>query len=136
MKIYFAGSITGGRDDKELYTRIILFLSRYGKVLTEHIGYSHISAMGETDVKPKYIYERDLAWLTESDMVIAEVTIPSLGVGYEIGKAESLGKRVLCLYRPSAKKRLSSMIRGNEKLIVKEYQTIEDLEKIFADFFK
>jgi len=31
--------------------------------------------------------------------VVAEVTIPSLGVGYEIGRAVALGKRVLCLYR-------------------------------------
>ena len=46
MKIYFAGSIRGGRDDKELYLEIINLLGKYGKVLTEHIGDKTLSAMG------------------------------------------------------------------------------------------
>jgi nucleoside 2-deoxyribosyltransferase len=135
MKIYFAGSITGGRDDSALYAKIISILSRHGKVLTEHIGHSNISAMGETDVTPEYIYERDAAWLAEADVLVAEVTTTSLGVGYEIGLAESLHKKILCLYRPSTGKRLSSMIGGNKKLKVKQYEKIGDLEPIFAGFF-
>ena len=47
MKIYFAGSIRGGRDDKELYSQIIKLLSDYGTVLTEHIGSNGLSVMGE-----------------------------------------------------------------------------------------
>jgi len=135
MKIYFAGSITGGRDDSALYAEIIAMLSRHGKVLTEHIGHSHISAMGETDVTPEYIYERDAAWVREADVLVAEVTTPSLGVGYELGLAESLDKKILCLHRTSAGKRLSSMIGGNKKLKVEKYEKIGDLEPIFADFF-
>ena len=38
MKIYFAGSIRGGRGDAEIYAQIIEFLQGYGEVLTEHIG--------------------------------------------------------------------------------------------------
>ncbi len=38
MKIYFAGSIRGGRDDAEIYSGIIELLKRYGDVLTEHVG--------------------------------------------------------------------------------------------------
>ena len=38
MKIYFAGSIRGGRDDAEIYYQIIEFLREYGEILTEHVG--------------------------------------------------------------------------------------------------
>lgn len=38
MQIYFCGSIRGGRQDQELYFRIINQLRSYGEVLTEHIG--------------------------------------------------------------------------------------------------
>jgi nucleoside 2-deoxyribosyltransferase len=52
-------------------------------------------AQASTEV---FIYERDVAWLRESDFVIAEVTQPSLGVGYELGFAEAISKPILCLY--------------------------------------
>jgi hypothetical protein len=40
-----------------------------------------------------------MSWLKEADVIVAEVSTPSLGVGYEIGKAEDMGKRILCLYK-------------------------------------
>lgn len=36
-KIYFAGSIRGGRVDAALYQRIIQYINRTDVVLTEHI---------------------------------------------------------------------------------------------------
>ncbi|MEI7962017.1 MAG: nucleoside 2-deoxyribosyltransferase [archaeon] len=44
-----------------------------------------------------YIFDRDVAWIKEADLVVAEVSMPSVGVGYEIGFAESLGKKIICL---------------------------------------
>ena len=38
MKIYFCGSIRGGRENAALYHRMIEFLKGYGPVLTEHVG--------------------------------------------------------------------------------------------------
>uniref|UniRef100_A0A9L0RAR5 2'-deoxynucleoside 5'-phosphate N-hydrolase 1 n=1 Tax=Equus caballus TaxID=9796 RepID=A0A9L0RAR5_HORSE len=60
----------------------------------------------------KLIHERDLAWLQQADVVVAEVTQPSLGVGYELGRAVALNKRILCLFRPQSGRVLSAMIRG------------------------
>lgn len=37
-----------------------------------------------------------------SPVVVAEVTQPSLGVGYELGRAVALGKQILCLFRPQS----------------------------------
>lgn len=135
MKIYFAGSIRGGRDDKELYLEIINLLGKYGKVLTEHVGDKTLSALGEDGPDDEYIYKRDIAWLNESDIVVAEVTTPSLGVGYEIGKTEE-NKPILCLYRIQDEKRISAMISGNKNLQVETYTSIQDVRAIIEKFFK
>ena len=70
--------------------------------------------------------QRDMAWLAEATLVVAEVTIPSLGVGYEIGRAESFGIPVLCLYRGENERRLSAMISGNHLLKVRKYTSVEE----------
>ena len=135
MKIYFAGSIRGGRDDQELYLSIISTLSQYGTVLTEHIGNKSLSNLGEQVVTNEFIFERDIEWVEEADVIVAEVTTPSLGVGYEIGHAISLDKKVLCIYREIEGKRLSAMIAGNKKLKIEKYNSIGDAEDILKSFF-
>ena len=134
MKIYFAGSIRGGRDDKDLYLQIIHLLTGYGTVLTEHIADPSLTSWGEEGPTDEYIYERDMDWLRSADVLVAEVTTPSLGVGYELAKAETL-MPVLCLYRPKNEKRLSAMIGGSQKILVKNYQDLEELRPVFKDFF-
>ena len=134
MKIYFAGSIRGGRGDAALYQQIIELLGEYGEVLTEHIGDETLSALGE-NIEPGYIFERDTDWIREADVVIAEVSTPSLGVGYEIGLAESLEKRILCIYREQEDRKISAMVMGNRYLSIAEYERIEDLEQYFQDYF-
>ncbi|XP_047652901.1 2'-deoxynucleoside 5'-phosphate N-hydrolase 1 [Phacochoerus africanus] len=111
--LYFCGSIRGGREDQALYGRIVSRLRRFGAVLTEHVAAAELSARGEEAVAgDRAIHERDLAWLQQADVVVAEVTQPSLGVGYELGRAIALNKPVLCLFRPQSGRVLSAMIRG------------------------
>lgn len=134
MKIYFAGSIRGGREDQALYLEIVKLLREYGEVLTEHIGDEDLSAAGET-LDDRAISDRDLAWLQEADYLVAEVTAPSLGVGFELGKATEWGKPVLCLYRPSDNRLLSALIAGSRDIKVCKYQNTGELKKAFDDFF-
>ena len=134
MKIYFAGSIRGGRDDKEIYESIIAELQTYGEVLTEHVGKVTLSEKGEEQVSEEYIYNRDMEWLREADVVVAEVSTPSLGVGYEISWAEQ-HKPVLCLYQKNSHKKLSAMIRGNKHITVWEYQTVNDVQELLKSYF-
>ncbi|CAO2607488.1 2'-deoxynucleoside 5'-phosphate N-hydrolase 1 [Lemmus lemmus] len=107
--VYFCGSIRGGREDQALYARIVSRLRRYGKVLTEHVAAAEREEAAGGD---QLIHEQDLAWLRQADVVVAEVTQPSLGVGYELGWAVALGKQILCLFRPQSGRVLSAMIRG------------------------
>lgn len=133
MKIYFAGSIRGGRDDVDNYLAIINHLKKYGRVLTEHVGDPKLE--NEKKLADEQIYTRDMSWLEEANIIIAEVSTASLGVGYEIKAAEDLGKKILCLCRQNAKP-LSAMIAGNKNLIVKYYQDIENAIKIIDNSFK
>lgn len=135
MKIYFAGSIRGGRDDQELYFDMITDLQKHGTVLTEHIGNKELGSFGEVSRTDKEIFERDMEWVKEADVIVAEVSTPSLGVGYELGQAEAMGKPILCLYRETEGKRLSAMVAGNEYVLIKKYKTIEDLSGIFTEYF-
>jgi len=134
MKIYFAASIRGGREDKEIYSQLIHSLEKHGQVLTEHIGNANLDDLGEKQKTDEFIHDRDLNWLEESEVVIAEVTNVSLGVGYEIGKAECMNKNILCLYRRQFDKKLSAMISGSSKLTVKYYTTIEEANSHIGNF--
>lgn len=133
MKIYFAGAIRGGRQDAALYYEIVQQLQKHGEVLTEHVGDTELGVLGQ-DIGDQNIHDRDLDWLKQSDCLVAEVTTPSLGVGYEIGKATEWGKPVLCLYRPEEGRSLSAMISGCDAVSVREYQSPLELEEIFEEF--
>lgn len=129
MTIYFAGSIRGGRDDQNIYASIIEQLRRYGTVVTEHVGGANVNLGGE-NAPDCDIHDRDLDWLRKSDVLVAEVTAPSLGVGYEIGRAVEWGTPVICLYRPSNGKKLSAMIAGCTAVTVYEYARVDELSRV------
>ena len=73
------------------------------------------------------IYDRDVEWLKSSDLIVAEISIPSLGIGYELGLAESLGKKVICLYDINSDKTLSAMIGGNDSFEIVKYNSIDEV---------
>lgn len=135
MKIYFAGSIRGGRDDAELYNQIIKYLNTQGEVLTEHIGDKNLSSSGENS-EEQYIHNRDLEWITECDVMVAEVSTPSLGVGYEIKDALNKDKKVLCLYRPQENKKLSAMILGSSQITNRTYTNIIEAKQAIDEFLE
>jgi nucleoside 2-deoxyribosyltransferase len=134
MKIYFAGSIRGGREDAALYNELIKHLWNYGEVLTEHIGELKMTHLGDDGPSDCFIHNRDMEWLISSDVIVAEVTIVSMGVGYEIGRAVEMGKKVLCLFRPDSGKNLSAMIGGCPALELAKYTTTEEAKKSIDNF--
>lgn len=136
MKIYFSASIRGGRDDVAIYAEIIELLKTYGTVLTEHLGDKHLSSYGQVKMTNEEIFIKDTNWIKEADIVIAEVTNPSLGVGYELGFAEALNKKIVTLYRPTEGKRLSAMVAGNTSLQNFEYKEVSELPAIFDSILK
>ena len=137
MKIYFAGSIRGGGNDAVLYKKIIEHLRKYGEVVGgEHADEKVLSALDNEKADDKYIYDRDSKRLDSADVLVAEVTTPSLGVGYEIGISIEQGKKILCLFREgSPKKKLSAMINGSPRITKAFYSMPEEAERAIDKFF-
>ena len=134
MNIYFAGSIRGGEPDREWFQQLITFIKQYGRVMTEHsFDFSYEDEIKKDDV---WIYNTDMGWLRESDAIIAEVTAPSLGVGYEIAKAEEWGIPVLMLYRDTPARKPSAMLNGNKNLPMIVYNDKKEVLEAIDEFLK
>jgi 2'-deoxynucleoside 5'-phosphate N-hydrolase len=136
MRIYFAGSIRGGRKYAAFYYELINFLKNYGEVLTEHVGNKNLTHDGDNGFTDHFIHDRDMEWLISSDFLVAEVTIASMGVGYEIGQAVAAGKPVLCLYRNVPGKTISAMIAGCPRVELFRYTKIEEAKQKITEVFK
>lgn len=132
-KIYFACSIRGGRDDQPIYAEIVKTIKQNGIVLSELFVDKKLTAQGSPE-SSDYLRKRCLDWIIEADGIIAEVTNPSLGVGYEIASAENLGKPILALFRPSSGRKLSAMVGGSPHLKLVEYEKPQDLDSVLKRF--
>lgn len=111
MNIYFACSITGGRDDEPVYQQIVTALQSDGHTVpTALLAGSNVLEL-EVIVDPVEVYTRDTHWIDGCELLVAEISTPSHGVGYEIGYALHQKKPVLCLHREGTT--ISKMITGN-----------------------
>jgi nucleoside 2-deoxyribosyltransferase len=134
MNLYFSYSLNGGREDQQVYLRLVEHLeSRGHEVPTSRLANADIIE-NEGNLSPEHVYQRDIDWIHECDAMVAEVSTPSHGVGYEIGVALRLGKPVCCIFQ--AERNVSKMILGNpdENLITKSYQNIEEAAGIIDNF--
>jgi nucleoside 2-deoxyribosyltransferase len=111
MNIYFSCSLTGGREDESVYQQIVAHLLGNGhSVPTAHLASSEVMSV-ERVVEAREVFLRDIAWIDACQALVAEVSTPSHGVGYEIAYALEHNKPVLCCYRRGVK--VSKMITGN-----------------------
>ncbi len=110
MDIYVSCSLTGGREDQPLVAALVAHLEARGhRVLTAHLAHPEAMAQ-DAGLSPQAVFERDTAWLRACGAVVAEVSTPSHGVGFEIAYALERGKPVLCLAREGV--RVSRMLTG------------------------
>lgn len=124
MKFYFAGAIRAGSEKLDIYIKINELLEKYGEILDKHVAKHNVNKI-ENNKSLEEIYRRDITWIKECDVLVAEVSIPSLGVGYEVSYAENLGKRIICIYDTSVN--ISAMIGGNKYLELIKYEDSDDL---------
>lgn len=136
MNIYFSCSLTGGRVDESAYGAIVDHILDAGHAVpTEHLARPEVMEL-ERVVDPAEVYRRDIAWIRACDAMVAEVSTPSHGVGYEIAFALGLEKPVLCCHRTSAS--VSKMITGNDapSLSVCAYSEVSELLALISDFLR
>lgn len=114
MKIYFGFTVAGDRSQLHTARRIVELLEGMGhEVLTRHLV-SDQAAQMDRAITPRAVYERDMNWLRNSDIFIAEVSGSSFGLGYEAGYVlGSSEKKAVLFYRREAASRISLLITGN-----------------------
>lgn len=131
MKIYLAFSIRGGKRDENLIKEVYEFLTKKGHIVTT-----------EFNIIPKYskkiytdrdIFERDITALESSNVLLADVSSPSLGVGYEIAYAICKNIKVLAFVKEGIN--LSAMINGNPKVNLIKFKDLSDLKNKLEEYF-
>lgn len=110
MRVYVAVPLTHRRDILRAQ-QICEFLTNKGMEVTS-------PWVAEEDAKqaltPQEVYDRDVLAVAESDAVVAEVSVPSFGIGMELMVALSKGTPITCLYEKE--KTISWMVLGANKI--------------------
>ena len=135
MIIYCAGPIKGDTTFQKYYLEIIDFVESEGHTPLAGISADLTSTIPLTD---KQVYKRDLKWIDGSKIMIAEISAPSLGVGFEIAYAIHHKKiPVLALVNQTVKN-VSAMITGCDSnlLTVARYSNTEDLKEFIRTYIK
>jgi len=134
MNVYFSCSITGGRNDQKIYRLLVDFLISSGyDVPTAQLADPEIQLL-DGSLSPNIVYQRDMDWIRNCDVMVAEVSTPSHGVGYEIALALAMEKPVLCCYQRGIT--VSKMILGNpdQRLFIRDYLNPDNALEILGNF--
>ena len=118
MTIYLACTVRGDRGGVLAGRAICERLQRHGhEVLTTHLLADNVDT-AEARITEQEVFRRDLAWLTSCDVLVAEASGSSYGVGFEVGyvlgRAETTGQRVILLYDTARRDKVSRLITGND----------------------
>ena len=133
MKIYFTASRAGNKQFGEHYKKIIGAIKKEGfKVQADHI----INDAPQPHEKNFHDYYRSAyKWIKEADMVVAEISTPSSGVGHEIFLALNNKKPVLALLNENAVTDRDATLKGNpSKLLVYEKYDDKNLTQVIRKF--
>ncbi|HUW67485.1 MAG TPA: nucleoside 2-deoxyribosyltransferase [Candidatus Nanoarchaeia archaeon] len=131
-KVFMSGSMRGGRRLLDTYKFILeVLLSSGAEVLSQHVARDTIFEE-EQGMSEAEIFMRDMGGVERCDCLVAEVTVSSIGVGYEICHAVGLGKPVLCVYEEGAK--ASAMVLGNKGVVANSYKSDNVLRDIIVGF--
>ena len=135
MIVYCAGAIKGDSSYQESYLDIINIVKADGHSALSELNPDFKAAF---PLNEKQVFQRDIKWIEKSSLMIAEVSGPSLGVGFEIAYALYMREiPVLALYDAEVEM-VSAMITGgdSELLYVKQYHSKKELEELVKSFLK
>lgn len=131
-RIYCAGSIAGGREDRDSYEILHRLLQSWGEVLPRAVASEEVSQSGE-GVAARTIFEKESQLIKNCDYFILEASTPSLGVGFQTAQALHAEKPILALYRPESP--LSAILVG-APIKYEAYRSVGEMETILEYFFE
>jgi nucleoside 2-deoxyribosyltransferase len=133
MTVYLACTVRGDRGGVLAGRAICERLQHHGhQVLTTHLLADDVDT-AEGQITERDVFRRDLEWLTACDVLVAEASGSSYGVGFEVGyvlgRARMSGQRVVLLYDAARRDKVSRLITGNddEACTTFAYGSIEEL---------
>ena len=133
MNVYLACTVRGDRGGVLAGRALGARLQRHGHVvLTMHLLADDVEA-AESQLTEADVYRRDLDWLSGCDVLVAEASGSSYGVGFEVGyvlgRAAASGQRVVLLYDTARRDKVSRLITGNRdaRCTTFGYASIEEL---------
>jgi nucleoside 2-deoxyribosyltransferase len=133
MTIYLACTVRGDRGAVAGLRSLVAALESAGHtILTRHLLDDNVDG-AESALTERAVYERDLAWLETCDILIADATGSSFGVGFEVGyvlgRSDRTDQRVILLYRADRRDQISRLIAGNAhpRCRTMAYRDSEDL---------
>ena len=133
MQIYLACTVRGDRGAVAGLRSLVAALESAGHtIVTKHLLDDNVDS-AESALTERAVYERDIAWLEACDILIADASGSSFGVGFEVGyvlgRAERTDQRVLLIYRADRRTAISRLIAGNghPRCEVLKYENPEEL---------
>ena len=133
MNIYLACTVRGDRSAVTALRGLVASLEAAGHVvLTKHLLDDNVES-AESQLTERQVYERDITWLEACDVLIADASGSSFGVGFEVGyvlaRSDRTHQRVLLLYSAGREHAVSRLIAGNAhpRCEVQKYENPEDL---------
>jgi 2'-deoxynucleoside 5'-phosphate N-hydrolase len=135
MKIYFGFTVAGDRSSIDTARRVVYQLEAMGhEVLTRHLV-SENAWEEDRSISSQDVYRRDMAWLEQCELFIAEVSGSSFGLGFETGYLlGATRKRVFLFFRREVEQKISLLITGNThpNCTLVSYATVEEVEEFVA----
>lgn len=129
LKVYLSVPIVNFYDSE------VTFL--LGKILTD-LGFDISSpwVLSGKDVgrTSEEIFYRDINAVKESDILLAEISKPSHGVGMEIMQAYISNKKIILVAKEDSN--ISFLVRGIPNAILLEYRDYRDLEEKLRKILK
>jgi len=126
MKICFVASIKGKESHENDYRKIVGFLKTTGDtIMSDHVMEFTQSKLDSLTEKEKIVFNKSVFNLIKkSDIVVAEISYPSMSVGYLISLSLNLSKPTIVLYSGNDNgSNLLSTIEETDKLFIGKYSS-------------
>ena len=142
MNIYLACTVRGDRRALEATRALAATIDALGHtLLTSHLLSDDVD-LTESRLTEREVFERDLAWLGQADVLIAEASGSSFGVGFEVGyflaAAGGSRRRALLAYDATRRDHVSRLIVGNShpSCTTYAYRDAGDLQQALVAFLQ
>jgi 2'-deoxynucleoside 5'-phosphate N-hydrolase len=133
MKVYFGFTVAGDRSSLEAAKKIVEILQSMGhQVLTKHL-LCEDAWEADRRLPPEQIFARDMGWLAQCDIFVAEVSGSSFGLGFETGYLlGATRKKTILFYQRTVERKISLLIVGNThpNCVSAPYSRLDELEEL------